>query len=718
MELKQFIAWYFKQNKQTITIDEMKDSFGDELEKLVPTLTQYFDVNQKGVTLKHKYKLGIVQVKKHAAFLLQKDGDMRIDLYDLNGAMDNDLVLVNHFAYDPYVVDIIQSSLTQVIAIVRKSTKFIRFDATNIKDKLIMVKEYPDYLVDGHVIMLKVDEISQTKIFTTFVEVIGHQNDPDIEIVKIINEYGWPHTFSKEILNEIASIKVDETYETKTRRDLREELIVTIDGEDAKDLDDAVSYQKLDNGNIKIGVHIADVSYFVKEGSALDQEAYRRATSVYLADRVIPMLPHSLSNDLCSLNPHEAKYTISCEMVLNDAMEVVSYEIFPSIIESKFRLTYTKVNALIKENISLGDEALDTMIVRLNEVAQKLKMVRSKRGAIDFESSELKFEVDIEGRVLSVKERKTEEAEGLIESFMILANEVVATHFHKNDLPGIYRVHEKPDTVKLEMALESLRKIGFPADKKEKSTATMLQRLTKGALETKYQYIVHMILLRSMQKAKYDPNPIGHFGLGSEFYSHFTSPIRRYPDLLFHRMIRNLMFNGLSDKKLVKEIKHFEDLLPEYSEHTSIQERIAIDMERDVTKLKSCEYMSQFVGDVFDCVITQFSPAGFYVKLTNGIEGFVHIKNVNEYLMFDEEKLLFYSESGKKYRLGDQLKVKLLAVDMVEHKIDFTLNEKRIQKNQGQKINFKSSKKKDLKQVFTTTKKKQKNKSKTKKRNK
>src|SRR5690606_22240136 len=264
--MKKFIEWYFKQNKPTVTQEEMKAAFGDELETLVPAISPYFDVTPNGAILKHKFKLGIIQVKKTVAFLIQPDSDIRIDLYDLNGAMDNDLVLVNNFAYDPYVVEIIKSSITQVIATVRKSNKHIRFDATgNAKDKLIMVKAYPDYLVDGHVVLLKVVEVTPTRIFTDFVEVIGHQNDPDIEIVKIINEYEWPHTFSKELLKEVANIKIDEAYEEKTRRNLRDKLIVTIDGEDAKDLDDAVCYEKLENGLFRIGVHIADVSYFVRE---------------------------------------------------------------------------------------------------------------------------------------------------------------------------------------------------------------------------------------------------------------------------------------------------------------------------------------------------------------------------------------------------------------------------------------------------------------------
>ncbi|VEU82601.1 ribonuclease R [Acholeplasma hippikon] len=672
---KDFMIWYYSQKTPFVTYEQVYETYKEETNSIYDSLKPYFDVTkEKNIKLNNNYAIGHVQVKKSIAFLLMLDEkDLKIDLFDLKGAMENDLVLVNRSSIDPYVIEVLKYNLTMVIAEVRKKEKLIRFDATNAKDKLIIVDNIPDFIVDGHVVTLDVKKITQTKIYADFKEVIGHKNDPDMEIVKIIYEYGWPLKFSKEILKEVSEIKVDEVYERKTRTDLSNKLIVTIDGEDAKDLDDAISLEKLDNGNYLLGVHIADVSYFVREETKLNEEAYLRSTSVYLADRVIPMIPHAISNDLCSLNPHEAKYTLTCEMELDDAFDVISHKIFASIIESKQRLTYTAVNKLLKENVSVGNKEIDDMLIKMNEISKILKIKRSKRGAIDFDSIELKFKLDHEGKVLEVIERKTDDAEMLIESFMILANETVAKHFYDEGLSGIYRVHEKPDAEKLETALLTLRKLGFYADKNQKSTAKILQKLTKESTDTKYGYIIHMILLRSMQKAKYSEKPIGHFGLGSEFYSHFTSPIRRYPDLLLHRMIRELMLTNQDEKTLNKKINYFKNHMNEYAEHTSKQERTAINMERDVVSLKSAEYMSNFIGKTFEALIIQMMPSGFFVKIPNGIEGFVSVRNVNQYLIYDEENLLFYTDRGRRYRLGDTIKVKLIAVDTEDSKIDFTI---------------------------------------------
>lgn len=674
---KEFMVWFLKQKSLNVTNDLVKITFGVESDVMIESLAPYFVLaSDQSIQLNDKYALGHITIKRNVAFVLMGDEkDIAIDLFDLNGAMENDIVLVYKKTSDPYVVLIVKSDLTKLIADVKKKKdNLIRFDSKDAKDKLVVVSDYPEYLVDGHVVLLRVTEVTKTKIITTFDAVIGHVNDPDMDIVKIIYDYEWPMTFSKELLNELHHIKIDTSYERKTRVDLTNELIVTIDGADAKDLDDAIGLVKLPNGGFKLGVHIADVSYFVKEGSLLDKEAYKRATSVYLADRVIPMIPHGLSNDLCSLNPDEEKYTLTCEIYLNEDIEVTDYKLYASIIKTTKRLTYSAVNELLKDNVTVGNKAIDDMLFSMNEISKKLKVIRTKRGAIDFESSELKFIMDLKGQVLSVEERKTDEAEQLIESFMILANEVVATHFYKHNLPGIYRVHEKPTAEKLETALETTKKLGFTSDKNAKSSAKVLQRLTKDSAGTNYQYVVHMTLLRSMQKAKYSPDPIGHFGLGSSYYSHFTSPIRRYPDLLLHRMIRDLVLDQSDEKVFIHNKKHFLDLLPSYSEHTSANERLAINMERDVVKLKSAQYMQQFIGASYEGLIIQMMASGFFVKLDMGIEGFINVRNVNTYLIYDEENLLFFTDRGKRYRLGDKITVKLISVDMNENRIDFTID--------------------------------------------
>ncbi|MFA7417352.1 MAG: VacB/RNase II family 3'-5' exoribonuclease, partial [Acholeplasma sp.] len=588
---KTFIKWFFDQHQQHVTYDVMRAVYKDEVDHILDNHKDFFDIDQnKGIQLKKKYALGKLTIKRTIAFLMMNEDikDIAIDLFDLNGAMEGDIVLADVSSYNPFISEIIHSNLTKLIADVKiTKQKKMRFDAVDAANKLVIVDNIPDYLVDGHVVLLEVMEVTRTQIHTKFGEVIGHVNDPDMAIVKIVYDYEWPLKFSKDVLNELHQIKIDKAYEAQTRRDIKDKLTVTIDGADAKDLDDAISLEPLDDGHYKLGVHIADVAYFVKDGSFLNEAAYNRATSVYLADRVIPMIPHGLSNDLCSLNPNEDKYTLTCEMVLNKDAEVISHDIYASIIENKHRLTYDDVNKLFKTNETTGTKAIDDMLFNMNELAQKLKQLRSKRGAIDFESTELKFILDVDGNVLGVEERTTDEAESLIESFMILANETVARHFHENDLPGIYRIHERPTVEKLEMALESSKKLGFSPDQTAKSSAEKLQRLTKKVSNTPYAYIINMILLRSMQKAIYSEKPIGHFGLGSTYYSHFTSPIRRYPDLLLHRMIRDLIVNKTDDESFKKLKKHYQDLLPTYAEHTSNQERLAINMEREVNRLKS-----------------------------------------------------------------------------------------------------------------------------------
>ncbi|CDR31110.1 Ribonuclease R [Acholeplasma oculi] len=677
---KDFLIWFYKQKKQTVELSEIQNNYQNDLDFL-SDFKNFIDVKDQHVSLKPGYSIGHLSIKRTIAFLLMLDSkDIAIDLFDLNGAMENDLVLVNHVTKTPYVVEILKSDLERLLADVRKSNgRVARFDSNQAKDKLIIVDNAPEYLVDGHVVLLQVKEITKTKVITEFKEVIGHKNDPDMEIVKIIYEYEWPLSFSKELLNELHHIKFDEQVEIKRRLNLRDEFVITIDGKDAKDLDDAISLKQIDENTFELGVHIADVSYYVKEGSLLDQEAYRRSTSVYLADRVIPMLPHALSNDSCSLNPFEPKYTLSCIMTINRDAVVTDYKIVESIIESKHRLTYDEVNILLKENVSLGSKQLDDMLFQMNELSKKLKMIRYKRGAIDFQSSELKFKLDLNGKVIDVEERMTDEAEQLIESFMILANEVVAIHFHESGLPGIYRVHEKPDVEKLDQAFISTKKLGFSAHNELKSTAKKLQKLTKDVSNTPFEYIVNMILLRSMQKAKYDEKPIGHFGLASPYYSHFTSPIRRYPDLLLHRMIREFMLKPLSEQELNDKKKYFAGKLPDYSEQTSKNERTAITMEREVNKLKSREYMENFIGQSFKGQITQILPSGFFVKVDKGIEGFVNVRNVNEYLIYDEENLLFFTDNGNRYRLGDFITVKLISVDKNENNIDFSIERKKRQ---------------------------------------
>lgn len=638
--------------------------------------------------LKPDILIGRLDHKKTFGFLRQELEDVYIDQRDLGDAMHDDIVLVKE-GVEPRIIYVVKRALTIIIATLKKTQRGLFFEPDTYIDRRLEVDPY-EGLVPGHVVMLEVDHIDTIAIFAHVKKLIGHINDPDINTLKIVHAYEWPDKFSQEAMDSLKEIHIDLNKEKKERIDLTHELIITIDGKDAKDLDDAISLTVKD-GFYHLGVHIADVSHYVKEDSLLDQEAYKRSTSSYLADRVIPMLPHLLSNDLCSLNPHELKLTLSCMMVLDEHAKVISYDIQKTFIESKRRMTYDEVNQFFKTNKSLHDTALEHMLIQMNELSQKLKVIRKQRGEIEFESSELGFIVDDKGRVLDVYERKTDEAEELIESMMLIANETVAFHMYHAELPGIYRIHEKPDTTKLRLALQTVAKLGFPVNMKQLGNPKPLQMLTKNTQDTPYSYIVHMALLRAMQKAKYSEQQSPHYGLGARYYSHFTSPIRRYPDLILHRMIHRLVLG--ESKSLKKDIYHFESILPEVAQHTSDQERKAIQMERDVAKLKSCEYMQDKIGQYFKGLISQMMPSGMFIKLDNGIEGFVPLRVLDDYYMYDESNLTFIGNRGKRYRLGDRVKVELLDVDLAAKKMDFVIIDKKPNKKVKRHENYKSKQK-------------------------
>ncbi len=615
--------------------------------------------------------IGRIDHKKQFGFLRQELRDLYLDGKDLFDAMHDDIVLVKE-GVEPKVVFIVERALKSFIATLRQTKKGLIAEPDSFIDRRVEVDGYNGY-VHGHVVMMDVDAIDQNCVYAKIRKLIGHINDPDINTMKIVESYEWPTRFSEELLAEINAMTIDIELEKTLRKDLSDQLIVTIDGKDAKDLDDAISLIK-SNDHYHLGVHIADVSHYVRNGSLLDQEAYRRSTSSYLADRVIPMLPHKLSNDWCSLNPNEPKLTLSCHMVLDKEARLVSYDIQKTIITSHRRLTYDEVNQWLNHGKSLKDDSLDAMLVHMNELSQKLKKIRHSRGEIEFESSELGFVVNEKGVVLDVYERKTDQAEELIESLMLIANETVAQHMHFNELPAIYRVHDEPDPIKLKTALQLVAKLGLPVNMKQLGSFKPLQILTEKAANTPYQSIVHMALLRAMQKAVYSEKSGIHYGLGARYYSHFTSPIRRYPDLILHRMIHLFVFGETPHYQ--KDYHSFDARMPEIAMHTSTQERKAIQMERDVSKLKSCEFMANKIGHAFKATLTQMMPSGMFIKLSNGIEGFVPLRLLNDYFMFDENQLTYVGSKGKRYRLGDTLKVELVEVDLITRKMDYVIVDK------------------------------------------
>ncbi|MEZ2044161.1 ribonuclease R, partial [Staphylococcus aureus] len=434
--------------------------------------------------------------------------------------------------------------------------------------------------------------------------------------------------------------------------------------------------KKLKNGHTELTVSIADVSYYVKEDSELDKEAYDRATSVYLVDRVIPMIPHRLSNGICSLNPEVDRLTLSCRMEINERGEVVNHDIFDSVIHSNYRMTYDAVNQIITEkapDVRKQYQEITPMLDLAQDLSNRLIQMRKRRGEIDFDISEAKVLVNNEGLPTDVVLRERGEGERLIESFMLAANETVAEHFNKLEVPFIYRVHEQPKSDRLRQFFDFITNFGImikgTGEDIHPSTLQSIQEEVEGRSE---QMVISTMMLRSMQQAHYDDTNLGHFGLSAEYYTHFTSPIRRYPDLTVHRLIRKyLIDNSMNNKELHK----WEDKLPELAEHTSQRERRAIEAERDTDELKKAEYMIQHIGDEFEGIVSSVANFGMFIELPNTIEGMVHISNMtDDYYQFDERQMALIGErQAKVFRIGDQVTVKVTHVDVDERMIDFQI---------------------------------------------
>lgn len=507
--------------------------------------------------------------------------------------------------------------------------------------------------------------------------ILGHKNDPGIDILSVIHKHGLPGEFPADAMEQASSTPdtIDEK-DLKDRRDLRDQVIVTIDGADAKDLDDAVTVTKLDDGSYKLGVHIADVSHYVTENSPIDKEALERGTSVYLVDRVIPMIPHRLSNGICSLNPKVDRLTLSCEMTINSQGQVTEHEIFQSVIKTTERMTYSDVNKILvddDEELKQKYEPLVPMFKDMERLAQILRDKRMDRGAVDFDFKEAKVLVDDEGAVKDVVIRERSVAEKLIEEFMLVANETVAEHFHWMNVPFIYRIHEEPNAEKLQKFLEFVTTFGYVV----KGTAgnihpRALQSILDAVRDRPEETVISTVMLRSMKQAKYDPQSLGHFGLSTEFYTHFTSPIRRYPDLIVHRLIRTYLINGKVDEATQEK---WAERLPDIAEHTSSMERRAVDAERETDDLKKAEYMLDKIGEEFDGMISSVTNFGMFVELPNTIEGLVHVSFMtDDYYRFDEQHFAMIGErTGNVFRIGDEITVKVVDVNKDERNIDFEI---------------------------------------------
>ncbi|MFW8053124.1 ribonuclease R [Vagococcus fluvialis] len=507
-------------------------------------------------------------------------------------------------------------------------------------------------------------------------QVIGHKNDPGMDILSICLSHGISVEFDEATLKEAEAISdVVLESELEGRVDLRDEIIVTIDGEEAKDLDDAVRVKRLENGNFLLGVYIADVSHYVRENTPLDNEASDRATSVYLTDRVIPMLPRKLSNGICSLNPNVDRLVMACEMEIDLAGRVVSHDIFEAVIHSTARMTYTAVNEILEKSNEETLSKYQSLIPYFEEMGtlhKILEHMRSERGAISFEDREAKIIVDDEGHPLGIELRERKTAERLIESFMLAANETVARHYTQLKLPFIYRIHEHPREEKVQRFFEFITNFGILVKgKKDDLSPKELQKVLDNVVGKPEEPVVSMMLLRSMQQARYEENPVGHYGLAADDYTHFTSPIRRYPDLIVHRLIKSYMKKPISDELREK----WEDVLPDIADHSSKMERRAVQAERETDSMKKAEFMQDKIDEEFDGIITSITKFGMFVELPNTIEGLIHVSKLkDDYFQFVENHLALVGErTGVIYRIGQAVKIKVAKADPETREIDFEL---------------------------------------------
>ncbi|OLN23965.1 ribonuclease R [Domibacillus antri] len=675
---------------------EGSDGFRDFVKSLVYMEERGLVVRTRANRYGLPEKMNLVRGKisghaKGFAFLIPDEqgmDDVFIPPHETKGALNGDTALVRVTKEDQSgsrregtVVRILERGQTDIVGtfIDNKSFGFVETDDKKFNADIFIPKEKTAGAIDGHKVVVKITRWPEGRQAAEgeVIEIIGHKNDPGVDIMSIIYKHGLPQEFPEEVLEQANAVpeQIDEK-DLQGRRDLRDEVIVTIDGADAKDLDDAVTVTKLNNGNYKLGVHIADVSHYVTEHSPIDREAYERGTSVYLVDRVIPMIPHRLSNGICSLNPKVDRLTLSCEMEITPAGEVVSHEIFDSVIRTTERMTYSDVNAILAdkdEELRAKYEPLVPLFERMEELAEILRQKRTDRGAIDFDFKEAKVLVDDEGYPIDVVLRERSVGERLIEEFMLAANETVAEHFHWMDVPFIYRIHEDPKEDKLQRFFEFLTNFGLNV----KGTANSvhpraLQEIIEAVKDTPEETVISTVMLRSMQQAKYNADSLGHFGLATEFYTHFTSPIRRYPDLIVHRLIRTYLIEGdLSPQTQAK----WDARLPEIADHTSSMERRAVDAERDTDELKKAEFMLDKIGEEYDGVISSVTNFGMFVALDNTIEGLVHVSYMtDDYYRYDERHFAMIGErSGNVFRIGDEITVRVRDVNKEEQSVDFEI---------------------------------------------
>ena len=663
---------YELQDRLGISTVEETTELMNELKKLENEVVVYHSNKDKYMLIEDSHlKKGIMRANKRGFGFVEVQG-LEEDIYISQDKMNLDRL-------EGRVLRILERKMTNFIGLItfdEKGVGHIELDDNKIKLNIEIPKGKAMNAVDGHKVVVRLMKKmnSSGRYEGKVIDILGHKNDPGVDILSIIYKYNINTDYSEDVKREVRQLPMEVSEEEmKDRRDLREEVIFTIDGDDTKDIDDAISIKILNNGHYQLGVHIADVSYYVREGTALDEEAMDRGTSVYLVDRVIPMLPHELSNGICSLNPNVDRLAISCVMEFDGAGKQIDYEIFPSVIRSRIQMTYKKVNSILEKNeIPEGYEPYVNHLKLMEELAEILRKAKVKRGYIDFNIDEAKILVDENCVPTDVVLRDRGAGEKLIEDFMIAANECVASHIYFMNLPFIYRIHETPEEDKIRSFLGFVSGLGYHVEGDLRDLRPKAVQGIVDQLIDKPEYkILSTLLLRSMKKAVYSPENLGHYGLASDCYTHFTSPIRRYPDTTVHRLLRTYLFDGHADMPTVRK---WEEKLVYIADHSSERERASIDCEREVEDMKMAEYMEQHIGEEFEGMISSVTSFGMFVELPNLIEGLVPLRDMDDFYHFDEEHLTLTGEkTHTRYVIGEKVIVKVVRASKDEKTIDFEI---------------------------------------------
>lgn len=613
-----------------------------------------------------------------------QEQDLFIPENEVNGAFHKDKVLVELLPEqhgkrkEAKVVSVLSRELTRIVGTFDKAGKFgfVIPDNEKLSSDIFVPIERSKGAVTGHKVVVELTEYGDEKHKPEgkVVEILGHVNDPGVDILSIVKGFDLPMEFPERVLNQAQRVAKDVSLkDMEGRKDLRSLQMVTIDGEDAKDLDDAVSLSK-EGGKYLLGVHIADVTNYVQENSALDREAEKRGTSVYLVDRVIPMLPHVLSNGICSLNQKQERLALSCLMTLNEKGEVIDHEIAETVICVDQRMSYTDVNKIL-EGDAETQKKFDTfvpMFFLMKELADIVREKRKKRGSIDFDFPESKISLDKDGVPIAIKPYERNAATKIIEDFMLLANETVAQHFYWMELPFVYRTHDYPDPEKILKLGTFINNLGYHIKVKSGDNEIHPKEIQKllGKIEgTEEEALISRLTLRSMKRAQYTVDCTGHFGLACQFYCHFTSPIRRYPDLQIHRIIKEQLRGRMNADR----IDHYQSILPEVAKHASEMERRADEAERETDKLKKVQFMEQKIGEVFEGVISGITAWGIYVELPNTVEGMIHVARLfGDYYYYSEETYeMIGRDTGRSFKLGQRIRIMVDGVDYFQKSIDF-----------------------------------------------